>query len=395
MPIGLGDLVELVERLAGGVEVAGGDRDVDEHREQRRPGQPVRPRVLQAAADDRHRGVDAALRQAQQGEPAARSAAQLLGSGERLLGPVELAQPAADVADLGVGRRAVDQVAADQLLAGPRRLPLRLGQRPPPLEHDGPVHPADAREDGERVLLRPAHRGLGPLGGPVEVAELLAGADEAAVHLAGRVRAEPALDGEQHRLVEVAHALGDVALVDQHAALGLEGLGLEVGRPQRAAELDHLRRRAPAARSRSPAPCAVSASRSSSAPCSTHSGSVVERSPGPPQPPAGDRRPGHEAVVLVQPHRALPGPALVAELVVGPVGELAGRDAVVEAPEPPRGLGQQVGPLGLVRRRVERRPRRRRRRPPASRGGQRGADRRQLSGPGPLAPRRAALHGRT
>ena len=32
------------------------------------------------------------------------------------------------------------------------------------------------------------------------------------------------------------HALGDVALVDEHAALGLERLGLEVGGAQRAAE---------------------------------------------------------------------------------------------------------------------------------------------------------------
>ena len=116
----------------------------------------------------------------------------------------------------------------------------------------------------------------------------------------------------------------------------------------------------------------------------------VERSSRPPQPPAGDGRSGHEVVVLVQPHRALPGPSLVADLLVGPVGELACRDAVLDAPQPPRGLGQHLGPFGLVRRRVERD------RAGGIEGGlpivsgQRGADRRQLTGPGPAHPRSAA-----
>ena len=360
-----------------------------EHREHRCPGQPVRPRVLQAAADDRHRGVDAALCEAQQGEPAARSAAQLLGSGERLVGLVELAQTAPDVADLGVGRRAVDQVAPDQLLARPRCLALGLRQRSPPLEHDGPMDPADAREDGERVLLRPTHRGLGPLGGPVEVTELLAGADEAAVHLAGRVRAEATLDREEHRLVQVAHALRDLALVDQHAALGLEGFGFEVGGPQRASEVDH-----PGGQRGGPLEVAgpvrgLGLAQQQRAVLGARR-IRVERSSRPPQPPAGDGRSGHEVVVLVQPHRALPGPSLVADLLVGPVGELACRDAVLDAPQPPRGLGQHLGPFGLVRRRVERD------RAGGIEGGlpivsgQRGADRRQLTGPGPAHPRSAA-----
>lgn len=77
---------------------------------------------------------------------------------------------------------------------------------------------------------------VGPLGGAVEVAYLLARADEAAVHLARRVRTEAALDGEEHRLVQVAQPLGQVAFVDEDAADGLERLGLEVGRRQAPAQ---------------------------------------------------------------------------------------------------------------------------------------------------------------
>ena len=104
------------------------------------------------------------------------------------------------------------------------------------------MNAAEAGEDRERVLLRPLHRRLGPLGRAVEVAELLARADEAAIHLAGRVRPEPAFDTEQHRFVEMRHPLSDIALVDEHPALRLQSLGFEVGRSQAPTERDHLRR---------------------------------------------------------------------------------------------------------------------------------------------------------
>ncbi len=222
----------------GGIEVVGRDGDVDVDRQQRRTSETVR-RIPQARADDRHRGPDATLRQTQQRELGARSAAELLGALERLLGPVELAEAAPDVADLGVGGRAVADVAADQLVARLQRLAFGLGEIAAPLEHHGAVHAADPGEDREGMLLRPAQRRLGPLGGAVEVADLLARADQAAVHLAGRVRPEAALDREEHRLVEMAHPLRDLALVDQDPAVGLQRLGLEVGRPEAPAERDH------------------------------------------------------------------------------------------------------------------------------------------------------------
>src|SRR6202008_5021976 len=46
-----------------------------------------------------------------------------------------------------------------------------------------------------------------------------------------------------------------------------------------------------------------------------------------PQPAAGDRRSRADGVVLPQPHRALAGSAVVAELVVQPVRRLSGGDA--------------------------------------------------------------------
>ena len=140
----------------------------------------------------------------------------------------------------------------------------------------------------------------------------------------------------------------------------LQRLGLEVGRPQRRARSSASRASARRA-SRSPEPCAASASRSSRAPYSTHSGS-----------PSSARRarrshpPAMAGRALKQwcsySHTAhWPARHAVAELLVARVGRLAGLDAVVEPAEPPRRLGQQVEPVGLgpaVARR--RRPARRR-----------------------------------
>ena len=161
---------------------------------------------------------------------------------------------------------------------------------------------------------RPPCRRLGPLGGSAQVADVLAGADQAAVHLARRVRAEPALDGEEHGLVEVREPCLDLARVDEHAADRLQRLRLEVGdrssRPSASARSASSTRRV-----EPPPPWASSASRSSSAPCSTHSGSSSSARRARCSHPAGDRRPGPHAVVLVEPHRALAGAPAVAELV--------------------------------------------------------------------------------
>ncbi len=53
--------------------------------------------------------------------------------------------------------------------------------------------------------------------------------------------------------------------------------------------------------------------------------------------------------MLVEPYHALSGTTAVAELVVEEVGPLARVDAVIELPEPPRRVGQQVEPFRLDR----------------------------------------------
>jgi hypothetical protein len=83
---------------------------------------------------------------------------------------------------------------------------------------------------------------LGPLRRPVEVAHVLASRYEAAIHLASGEGPEPALDREEHCLVEVAHAVVDVAVVDEHAPLGLKRLRLEVRRPKPPPQPERRRR---------------------------------------------------------------------------------------------------------------------------------------------------------
>ena len=76
-------------------------------------------------------------------------------------------------------------------------------------------------------------------------------------------------------------------------------------------------------------------------------GVAVEGAPRPPEPRLRHRGTRADGMVLPQPHRALSGPALIAELVVGAVRALARRDAFVETAEPPRGFGHEIGPLRL------------------------------------------------
>ena len=245
-------------------------------------------------------------------------------------------------------------MAVRELFARERGLALGSGEVAAALQHDRAVHAADAGEDRERMPVGPAHRRFGPLGGAVVVAHVLAGADEAAVHLAGRVRTEPALDREQHRLVEVTHALGDVALVDEHAALRLQRLGLEVGRPQVAGERDHVGRE----RGR---PVELTAAvrdlrfAQEQRTVGHALGVAFEAAASAAQPRARVGGPRGDRVVLPQPHRALSGLPVCAQLVEQAVRPFAGLDALVEPAEPPRRFREHVGAFGFERRRVHRR----------------------------------------
>jgi hypothetical protein len=75
---------------------------------------------------------------------------------------------------------------------------------------------------------------------------------------------------------------------------------------------------------------------------------LLEGAPGSAQPAAGDGGAGAEAVVLVEPDRALTGAPLVAVRVEQPVRALTRADAHVEPAEPPRGVSKQVEGLGVV-----------------------------------------------
>ena len=256
--------------------------------------------------------VDAALGEAEQGEPGALLAADLR-RGRTPPRPRRGRRAGAGCRRPRRSRRRCWRRGAVELVARPSRLALGLGQSPAPLQHDGAVHAADAGEDGERVLLGPALRRLGPLGGAVESPS----SSQAPIRLQYTLPVEygPRRPSTAKSIASSRWPMpvGDVALVDQDAARWSaaprpRGRPTAARRPRSSGLAWPARARA----SSSPAPWAVSASRSRRAPYATHSGSPSERPAGPPQPAAGDRRAGVERVVLPQPHRALAGRGVVA-----------------------------------------------------------------------------------
>src|SRR5439155_9580323 len=271
--------------------------------------------------------LNAALREPQERGAGAGPARELLGSGKGFLGALEVAETAPDVTHLGERRGGVWQMAADQF--GTRLVQLALGvdQGALPIEHDRVVDPADARKDRKRMLLCPPSRGVSPLGRPTQIADVLARADQAAVHLAGRVRAQATFDGQEHGLVEMRESEPNPAGVDEHPADGLERFGLEVGRAEAAAECEGLLGQGRSVVEPSTAVCDLGLAQEQRAVLDALR-VTLERPPGSLQPAGGDRGPGPEGVMFVEPDRALAGAALIAELLEGAVGALAGVDAL-------------------------------------------------------------------
>ena len=89
-------------------------------------------------------------------------------------------------------------------------------------------------------LVAPAVRGLGPLGRPPEVADVLARADGEAVDEPGRERLELAADGGRARLVVERKPLLDVAAHDQRPRLSREREHLEIAVAHPLADLEGL-----------------------------------------------------------------------------------------------------------------------------------------------------------
>ena len=182
-----------VGRCAGGLQVAGRDRDLDLRGQTRKTPERL-VEVLEAARDPRHRPVDLALAEPKQREARLRVAPELVRLGVGLLRGGEVAEAAADLADLVVPARGDPALEVVQLLAGRHRLLLRLGQVAAKPHDLRPVDAAGAREAGDVEPVAPAVRRLGPLGRAPVVAEVLARADRHAVDEPGRVGPQLAAD---------------------------------------------------------------------------------------------------------------------------------------------------------------------------------------------------------
>ena len=324
-------------------------RDLHPGGQQLGAGEPVPGLLVERAHDDGGGGVGSALGETQEREPRLWPTAERFGLAERELGSVEVPDPAPHLAQLHETGRGVHGAHTYQLRARPHPLLLGAGPLAAPLQGPRPMHPAQPREHGERVALGPARRRVRPLGHPPVVAELLAGADQAAVDLAGRVRPEPSLDCEQHRLVEVREPVLGAALVHEDSTDGLERFRFEVDGAQAPGELDDRLRLLGGEVE------LTAAVRDLGLP--QHQVAVLgaldvalEPMTGPAQPRPADAGLGLEAVVLVEPHRALRGlPAGIA-LVEDREGGLARLDALVHPSQPPRRLGACVQPSRLAER---------------------------------------------
>jgi hypothetical protein len=98
------------------------------------------------------------------------------------------------------------------------------------LEQLGAVHPADAGiERRQRERIGPLPGGLGPLGGPAQVAELVAGIHQAAVDRAGPQRPELVGQRREHRFVEQCQPVGDAGLLDPDPAFEIDTQGRQRG----------------------------------------------------------------------------------------------------------------------------------------------------------------------
>jgi hypothetical protein len=104
------------------------------------------------------------------------------------------------------------------------------------------VHAANAGEYGVRMTLGPSSCRVAPFRRPLQVAELFARTDQAAIHLARRERAEATFHRAEHRLVQTRESFVCLALIDQNAAERLQRLRFKIVRAQLLSEGDHVAR---------------------------------------------------------------------------------------------------------------------------------------------------------
>ena len=204
--------------------------------------QPVRCRA-HGAADRSDCGVDASLRQPQQGQARLRFQAPLARAPVRLLGRRELAAQPVHLRLLVECRGG--GLLADPLgtLAGALRLLDRLLPGAAQLHDLGAMHPADAGEgDHLGLLLAPLRQGGGPLAGAAERVHLLTGLDHAAIHQTRHEGRQLSRGDRDHDLVQQREPLLDLPLSDTNPALLVPGAGDQVRITAALADLGGARR---------------------------------------------------------------------------------------------------------------------------------------------------------
>ncbi len=343
------DLFELVTRPSCNFERAGRERDLDLRAEQLRPGEPVPTLLRQCLRDAGRRRVLTPLREPQQRKAGLGVHAELGRALESAFGHFEITEATANLADLVQRSSRIAHVDVLELVVSMTRLALRIRPRAAELEHLRPVDAAQTWERGEGMTGRPGHAHVGPLGSALEVAELFASRDQAAVHLAGDERAELAFGRREHGLVEEQEPFRRSPLDDQDASEGLQAVGVEVGVTTRAAELERAlgaflcaaQVTAPAADLDVPQEQLTTLR---AVPI------VPEGLRGTAHPSLRDRRTTLEGMVVEEAGGDPDRSRGVTGSFVRFVGQLASGDALVELSEPPGGFGEILQRFGVASR---------------------------------------------
>ena len=209
---------ELLGGRPSGVDVAGGEHDLDERREHRR-ARELPAALLDHAADGGDGGVHLPSASRRSANAGRRLAAVLAGRAVRPLGVGQLAAQPMELALLVEGEPERGMGGLGQPLPGPLHLRDRLRPLAVRLQDLRPVHEALAPVRHE-IGLRgaPMVERLGPLGRPPQVEHVHARLDDGAVDDPRRDRRHLAGGHGHHHLVEQAHARGGVAQRERRLA---------------------------------------------------------------------------------------------------------------------------------------------------------------------------------
>ena len=337
-PVHGGDSLELVGRGAGPLQVARGQCDFHLRGQKVAPGKPVPGFIGERAPDRCARGLHLALRQAEKCHAGLWVPAHLVRLPERLRGRHEIAQPETDLSELVEGFAGRAHGVRTQLLASVGGLARGIRQRAPETQDAGPVHAAHARESEDALAVAPVARGVSPLASAPVVGEATANVDRVAEDVARGERAEGTAHRGHGSVLEERQPLGHLAFGDQEPPLLLQLKGGQVAVSQARRE---------GVRSASMGESLVRIL--GQEPACPQQVAVLDRVLllgeellGAPYPPVRLRALALGEVVVAQKESQETSTALVTALEIGRVRTLPNRDALVEPPDPLRGLGQQL-----------------------------------------------------